>query len=108
MCCRDAGSVGRPSSGSGPGPSPTGTATRSRLDRPGELVVDGCLVAPGNTAEEQSQGDTVTSGFTVYAPPDVDVTATDGVVVRGTRYRFSGSRPGGLPGTVIVLTRTEG
>jgi hypothetical protein len=75
---------------------------------PAELTIDGCLVAPGNTAEEQSQGDTVTSGFTVYAPSDVDVAATDGVVVRGTRYLVLGEPARWPPGTVIVLTRTEG
>lgn len=75
---------------------------------PAEVAIDGCLIAPGNTAEDQAQGDAVTSGFTIYAPPTVDVTALDRLIVRGTAYQVYGEPAAWPAGTVIVVTRTEG
>jgi hypothetical protein len=45
---------------------------------------------------------------TVYAPPAADVTATDAVTVRGTRYQVVGEPQQWPAGTVINLETWNG
>jgi hypothetical protein len=53
--------------------------------------VTGCVLAPGESTEDTTTGDQVTTRMTVYAPPDADITATDRVTLPdGTRWQIIG------------------
>ena len=98
------------------------------VERPGGLTrhgdrlpstshkVSGCAVYPNSTAEELSQRDTVVDNWTLLAPFDADITATDIVILpNGNRYEVDGA-PGGFsspytgwrPGQRIVLRAVSG
>jgi hypothetical protein len=73
-----------------------------------DLPIAGCLFAPGASTEVEGGRDTIHIVGTVYAPPGADVTATDAVTVRGTRYQVTGQPQQWPAGTVITLENWAG
>lgn len=55
-----------------------------------ELLISGCSVQPGATAEDIAMRDTVTIRLTVYAPFGADVRADDLIIWRGRTYQVNG------------------
>jgi hypothetical protein len=55
-----------------------------------EQVVEDCLFAPGATREIEVNQNTVQADGTVFAPPDVVVSAHDRVLIRGEEYQVAG------------------
>lgn len=75
---------------------------------PTTLPIGGCLFAPGAGQEVLTNRDGVQLAGTVYAPAATDVTATDAVTVRGTRYQVVGEPQQWPGGTVINLETWNG
>lgn len=77
-----------------------------------DVVIPGCSVQPGATAEDNANRDGVLIHWTVYAPSTVDVQADDAVVYEGTRYAVNGNPArwgsGILNHVSIQLRRWEG
>lgn len=74
-----------------------------------EFEVSGCQFAPGPSAEADIAANTVEAEATVYAPPNVDVRATDKIRARGQLWVvFGAPQFWGSFGTVIPLRRTTG
>jgi hypothetical protein len=74
-----------------------------------EITVPGCQFAPGNSTEAVLAANTVEAQATVYAPPNVDVRATDKVRARGEMWVvFGAPQFWGSFGTVIPLRRATG
>lgn len=73
-----------------------------------DLPIAGCLFAPGAGEEIGIGRDAVLTVGTVYAPPAVDVKASDAVTVRGVRYQVVGQPQQWPAGTVIVLENWTG
>lgn len=79
----------------------SGTAT--------EFDVGGCQFAPGPSTEASVAANTVEAEATVYAPPGVDIRATDQVRARGELWVVYGAPQfWGSFGTVIPLRRATG
>lgn len=80
---------------------------------PGSIVefdVAGCLVAPGPSRELGLGANQTDSDATVYAPPGVDIRATDRIrVAAGTEYAVVGEpQDWGSSGVVVVLRSVTG
>ncbi len=76
---------------------------------PTEFDIDGCLFAPGESRESGLGSEQVRTDATIYAPPDVDVRATDRVRVRGQLYSVVGQpQAWGRFGVVISLRSYTG
>lgn len=74
-----------------------------------ERAVPGCQFAPGPSTEGGVGANTVDADATVYAPPNVDVLATDRVRARGEVWVVDGKPQfWGSFGTVIRLRRVTG
>lgn len=74
-----------------------------------EFEVSGCQFAPGPSAEGPVAANTVEAEATVYAPPNVDILATDKVRARGELWVVYGAPQfWGSFGTVIPLRRATG
>lgn len=106
-----------------------GTQTVTRKGRPGEstaeddygnpipgaagadLVVTGCSVQPGAGTELLDRRESITTIWTVWAPP-ADIVETDTVAYDGTDYAVDGQierwRTGNLPHDVIRLKAVAG
>lgn len=74
-------------------------------------TIEGCLLAPGGSAESQNRGDVVASDWDLYAPEGADIIATDRVRVAavGVTAEVHGDPkwwPGG--GVVVALRRVTG
>ena len=80
------------------------------------VEVPGVAVEPRPSGEPlQDARNQVTSGFTLYFPTDVEVTARDRVIVRGVMHNVLGEPAawvnpftGWAPGVVVQTERTEG
>lgn len=80
------------------------------------VLVPGVGVEPRPSAEPvQDARNSVTSGFTLYFPPGVEVTPKNRVLVRGRQYDVLGEPAewvnpftGWTPGAVVQVERTEG
>lgn len=71
--------------------------------------IDGCMFAPGASQEATFQSEQVSTGGTLFAPPDADVVPTDLIVVRGKTYSVVGDpQLWGNSGTVIALKAHTG
>lgn len=71
--------------------------------------LEGCLIAPGGSSENTTGANQVTADLTIYAPPAVDVVATDRIVARGQQFEVIGDpQHWGVNGTVIALRRIAG
>lgn len=57
---------------------------------PDVLVIDGCSIQPGATAETLINRESVLVTFTVYLPPGSDVQAGDRLLIDGTPQRIVG------------------
>lgn len=76
---------------------------------PTEFAVDGCLFAPGPSAELHDAANQVSTDGTVYAPAGTDVVATDRMRVRGALYQVVGDpQVWNTAGVVVVLRRVTG
>ena len=81
---------------------------------PAALVLNGCTVQPGASAEDMANRAGVLVTWTVMVGGVPDVQAGDRIVVRGTPYSIDGeparwpSATGGLDHTVLLLKRWEG
>ncbi len=75
-----------------------------------ELPIDGCLFAPGKSAEPQFAANQVDTDATLYTPPGVDVLPTDHIRVREQVYRVVGDPADWGPrwGVVIGLRKVTG
>lgn len=74
-----------------------------------EHQVPGCQFAPGPSTEGSIGTNTVDADATVYAPPNVDILATDRVRARGELWVVAGKPQfWGSFGTVIPLRRVTG
>lgn len=69
-----------------------------------------CRVAPGDARNSEStfQRDTVEIAFTVFLPPDADITATDRVRLRSKVWNVSGNPDRWRTGVVVALTGATG
>jgi hypothetical protein len=83
-------------------------------DTPSSTIISNCYVEQGTTDEQLINRDTVEILWTVYAPPGIDVLATDRIVFEGITYDIDG-QPGvnrsftrKLDYTGIALKRWEG
>jgi len=80
------------------------------------LEITGCAVAPRPQGENRAEGrQAVTRGWTVYAPGEPDVAATDRLEVRGETFDVDGDPAvwlrhfsGGVRGVVIDVRSVEG
>lgn len=92
----------------GPHGDPTGP--------PVESVVEGCIVAPRRSSEDDERGEAVIVGLSLFAPFDADIKATDQIRIDDAAWRgtydvvgepgrwenpFTGKRPG----MEVALTR---
>jgi hypothetical protein len=90
-------------------------AQKGKFGDPGgpavEHAIDGCLLAPGGTAEGHNRATTVASDWDLYAPEDADIVATDRVTVPdlGVTAEVDGD-PKRWPGAGLVapLRRVKG
>jgi hypothetical protein len=74
-----------------------------------ETTVPGCQFAPGPSTDGPVGTNTVDADATVYAPPNVDIRATDQVRARGQLWIVAGAPQfWGSFGTVIPLRRVTG
>lgn len=79
-----------------------------------QTPVEGCLVLPGASVEVLAGRQAVAVRWTVYAPPDVVLTAHSAVSYQGRLYQVDGeparwpSPTGGLDHVVILLLDPEG
>lgn len=74
-----------------------------------EVLVPGCLFAPGATTENLVAAMQVNADATVYAPPGTDVRPADQVRVRGDVYDVAGKpQDWGRAGVVILLRQVTG
>lgn len=74
-------------------------------------TVDGCLLAPGGSAETQNRADTVATDWDLYAPVGADIVATDQVEVPGIGFPVEvHGDPKVWPdaGLVVALRRVAG
>lgn len=103
MAERETVTVVRPA-GRSPFGDDTGVAT--------QFLIEGCLFAPGPSAEPGFASNQVDTDGTVYAPggpPATGVLPTDRILVRGRLYSVVGEpMDWGHPGVVIVLRRQTG
>lgn len=72
------------------------------------VVVEGCSVQPGATAEALEGRDTTTVRWTVYAPEGTPVDSTDAIEYEGVRYAVDGQpavhrSPTGATSHVAIL-----
>lgn len=75
-----------------------GTATEDRYgdevfdwSDPAELDIDGCAIAPRESAEDGADGrQAVIVGLTIYAPAGADVLPSDRLRVRGDDHEVDG------------------
>jgi hypothetical protein len=75
-----------------------------------------CVLAPRANTEDTTAGrQGVVIGWTLYAPPDADLLATDRVTVRGDDFEINGlpadwthPRTGWRPGLEVALRAVEG
>lgn len=87
------------------GRSPFGDDTGTAV----EFDVEGCLFAPGPSAEPGFANNQVETDGTIYAPAGVLVRPTDRIRVRGLLYSVVGEpMDWGRSGVVIVLRRQTG
>ncbi|MGY4859510.1 hypothetical protein [Cryobacterium sp. AP23] len=83
-------------------------------NNPDRLPIDGCAGQPGATDEVLVGRDATLIQHTIFAPPGVDVLATDDVEYRGTTYSVDGEPAandnglGFLDHTLILLKTWEG
>ncbi len=71
---------------------------------PTEFDIDGCQFAPGPSREGGFASEQIRTDGTIYAPPDVDVRATDRIRVRGQLFSVVGQpQEWGRFGVVIAL-----
>ncbi len=76
---------------------------------PTEFDLPGCLFAPGASREGGLGSEQVETDGVIYAPPDVDVRATDRVRIRGQVYGVVGQpQVWGRTGTVIPVRSIVG
>lgn len=72
---------------------------------PDARVIEGCLLYPRGSSEEEGRSATVIVGMVLLAPPGSDILVTDEIAFRGVTYRVDG-RPGAwgfLDGTEACL-----
>ena len=94
----------------------SGEDASSWNETPGEVSVDDVVVEDRPSGEPvQDARNAVTSGFTLYFPPDTAVDASSRVVVRGGTYDVLGDPAawrspftGWRPGLVVQVGRVEG
>lgn len=93
---------------------PSQPMTGDSAGDPDETEVDGCVVWPRTTSEDDYGRHHVIEGITVAMPAGTDVRASDAVRVRGTTYQVAG-QPGvfrspfsGAELVEVNLTRAEG
>lgn len=90
------------------------TASRDRYGDPTGAdqpprPLDGCLVAPGSSVENNDHANQISSTVTLYTPVDADIRPTDRIIVRGLTYEVDGeSQQWGNQGLVINLRRVTG
>lgn len=85
-------------------------------DAADELDIEGVAIEPRPSSEPvQDARNAVTSGFTLYAPPDADVLPGDRVLVRDVTYDVEGEPAhwrnpfnGSTPGVVIQTKAVNG
>lgn len=71
--------------------------------------IGGCRFAPRSADEIHASANQVMQGAAIYGPPDMDVRATDQVVVYGKKYAVDGEpQVWGSFGTVVVVKRITG
>jgi hypothetical protein len=79
---------------------------------PGRLKIDGCVFQPMPGEEFNEGRDAITTRWTWFGPPGVDVTPADRLEYKGIAYEVDGSvtRPEGLglDHTYAVCKRVEG
>lgn len=80
------------------------------LDNATPLTITGCSVQPGASFEDRANREATLTAWTVYAPVDADVRATDAVRYEGTDYRVDGDpqRWPNVQHSVILLQHWEG
>jgi hypothetical protein len=70
-------------------------------------VVEGCLVAPGDTRETSVGQSTVGVEFTIYMPAGRTVEPTAKMIVRGGTYEVDGEAKHWGAGTVVAVGRAR-
>lgn len=93
----------------------SGEVTGSTWTNAPEFPIEGVAVEPRPSSETpEVDRNSVTSGYTLYLPPDTDITSADRVRVRGVEYEVEGDPgdwhnpfTGDNPGIVIqAFTKT--
>lgn len=82
-------------------------------DSPDTVEIVGCSVQPGASTENLQNRDTTLIAYTVYAPADADVVATDRILIGATPFAIDGeparwSTGLSLDHMVLLLKRWEG
>jgi hypothetical protein len=91
-----------------------GNLETDRSAEPDTLVIEGCSGQPGASDEDLVGRNAQLIQHTIYAPPGVDIVASDDVLYKGTVYGVDGdpAHPdnglGFLDHTVILLKTWEG